>query len=423
MTQMEISEAYAKKLDASDPLAPFRERFVIDDASLIYLDGNSLGRLPHAVLALSEDLLRRQWGGRLIRSWNEGWMDLSGRIGSKIAKLIGGKASEVVIADSTSVNVFKLALAALGSSGDRNEIVTDALNFPSDRYILEAVVKLGPPGSTVRVAPSDDGQTVSIAALEQLITERTALVALTHTAFKSGFTYDLAAITALAHRKGARILWDVSHSVGALPIDLSKAQADLAVGCGYKYLNGGPGAPAFMFVREDLQKTLDNPVSGWFSHRHQFTFAPDYEPAEGISRFLTGTPPVLSLALMEPGVDLILEAGMDAIRLKSVLQSNYFISLWEEILVPLGFTLDSPRDPGIRGSHVSLGHAEAYRIDQSLIQDRGIVPDFRPPSHLRFGITPLYTRFIELHSAIRALQEIVRDRLYERFSVQPTGVT
>lgn len=423
MTQIDTSEEYARALDAADPLAPFRQRFVIDDPSLIYLDGNSLGRLPQATLALSDDIVRRQWGGRLIRSWNEGWMDLSGRIGSKIADVIGAKTNEVVMADSTSVNLFKLALAVLRSSGDRNEIVTDALNFPSDRYILESVARLGQSGSMVRVAPSDDGLTVAEDAIDRLITERTALVALTHTAFKSGFTYDLAAITALAHRKGARILWDVSHSVGALPVDVGNAQADLAVGCGYKYLNGGPGAPAFLFVREDSQKALDNPLSGWFSHRQQFAFAPDYEPAEDINRFLTGTPPVVSLALMEPGIDLHLEAGMGAIRAKSICQSEYFISLWENILVPQGFTLNSPRNPDLRGSHVSLGHPEAYRIDQSLIHDRGIIPDFRTPDLLRFGITPLYTRYGELRSAIMALREIVRDRLYERFPVQPTGVT
>ncbi|MDW8269997.1 MAG: aminotransferase class V-fold PLP-dependent enzyme, partial [Anaerolineae bacterium] len=322
----------ALALDASDPLARFRERFVIADPGLVYLDGNSLGRLPRVTAELAATVVERQWGERLIRSWNEGWLEAPARVGAKIARLIGAAADEVIVADSTSVNLFKLVVAALLHRAGRHRILSDDLQFPSDLYILQGIVSLLGGRHRLEIVPSPDGIHGPVEALTARLDDDVALVVLSHTAYKSGYTYDLAALTQAAHAVGALILWDLSHSVGALPIDLTAVGADLAVGCTYKYLNGGPGAPAFLYVRRDLQEVLHNPISGWMGSAAAFDFALDYRPAAGLRRFLTGTPSIVSLSLIEPGVDLLLEAGMEAVRAKSVRQTAYFIALWEELL-------------------------------------------------------------------------------------------
>jgi kynureninase len=419
---MRTDVEYALELDRRDPLAGFRERFAIDGPE-IYLDGNSLGRLPKSAVPLAADLVGRQWGRRLIRGWNDGWIDLPHRLGAKVAKLLGAGDDEVLIADSTTVNLFKLAVAALRGRPERRVVVTDDLNFPSDVHALAAAVETADAGRRLEIVRSTDGMSVSESALTAAIDLDTALLALSHTAFKSGFTYELVGVTALAHRAGALVLWDVSHSVGAMPLNLAEAGVDLAVGCTYKYLCGGPGAPAFLYVRRDLQRSLLNPVAGWFGRDDPFGFAIDYKPAPGLRRFLTGTPPVLSLALVEPGLDVLLEAGLGRIREKSVAQTEYLIGLWEQWLAPLGFTLKSPRDPARRGSHVSFGHPEGWRISQALIGRENVIPDFRPPDNLRFGVCPLYTTFGELHAAADALRRIVAQRIYEQFAVDRTGVT
>jgi kynureninase len=415
--------AYAEELDARDPLAHFRQRFVIDDPELIYLDGNSLGPLPHAAVALAQDLVRRQWGSRLIRGWNEGWFTAPERIGAKIARLIGAGEDEVILADSTSINLFKLVVGALCLQQARARILTDNLNFPSDLYILRGVVDLLQAGHDVEIVPSPDGVHGPAEALQAALDERTALLTLSHTVFKSGYTYDLAALTAAAHATGTLVLWDLSHSVGAVPIDLTAAQVDLAIGCTYKYLNGGPGAPAFLYVRKDLQERLGNPITGWMSHEQLFDFDLRYQPAGGMRRFLTGTPPVISLALIEPGIDLLLEAGMEAVRAKSEAQSAYLIALWEAMLAPLGFRLNSPREARQRGSHVSLGHTEGLGIDLALINEMHVVPDFRPPENIRLGIAPLYTTYRELHTAVTRLQTVVREGIYQRYAQGAPAVT
>ena len=413
----------ARLLDAQDPLAAFRSRFVIADPDLIYLDGNSLGRLPTAAVELAADLVGRQWGKDLIRSWNTGWWQAPERIGAKIARLIGAQPDEVIIADSTSINLFKLVVAALRYQKGRSRILTDTFNFPSDLYILQGAIDLLGNQHHLDLAPSTDGIHGPEAELVQRLDERTALLTLSHTVFKSGFVYDMAGMTAAAHAAGALALWDLSHSAGALPVNLNAAGADLAVGCTYKYLNGGPGAPAFLYVRRDLQERLGNPLSGWWGQRQPFDFGLDYQPAAGLRHFLTGTLPIVSLALIEPGVDLLLEAGMEALRAKSVAQTEYLIDLWQAVLAPLGFTLNSPRDAGHRGSHVSLGHVEGMRIDLALINDMQVLPDFRSPDNIRLGIAPIYTSFVDIHSAVIRLREIVVDRLYERYPVEPPQVT
>jgi len=417
------SSAYARSLDSRDPLAYFRGRFAFDEPGLIYLDGNSLGRLPLASQTLAGEIVAGQWGRRLIRSWNEGWFDLPARIGDKLARLLGAEAGEIIVADSTSVNLFKLAVAALRHQAGRTRILTDDLNFPSDVYILQGAVATLGNGHALEIVPSPDGIHGPVDALLERLDERVALVVLSHTVFKSGYVYDMAAITAAAHAVGALVLWDLSHSAGSVPVDLDGADADLAIGCTYKYLNGGPGAPAFLYVRRELQEALANPLSGWMGQHAPFDFALEYAAEPGIRHFLTGTPPVLSLALIEPGVDLLLEAGMDALRAKSIQQTEYMIALWEEILQSRGYTLKSPLDATRRGSHVSLGHAEGWRINQALIRELNVLPDFRAPDNIRLGIAPLYTTFEELHEAVERLRRAVDDRIFARYSSHRPVVT
>lgn len=411
--------ATAQALDAADELAPFRDRFVIADPDLIYLDGNSLGRLPRATRDRLRQVIDGEWGDRLIRSWNEGWFDAPRRIGGKLAGLIGARPDEVIMADATSVNLFKLVVAALEAQPDRRTILTDDLNFPSDLYILQGAIRLLDRDHELRIVPSPDGIHGPVEALIAALDDITALVTLSHTAFKSGYTYDMARLTAAAHAAGALILWDLSHAAGALPVALNSSGADLAVGCTYKYLNGGPGAPAFLYVRRDWQDRLRNPISGWIGQASPFDFDLDYEPTPGMQHFLTGTPPVLSLSAVEPGLDLLLEAGMDRVRARSVRLSETLIRLWEARLRPLGFRLNSPRDPSQRGSHVSLGHDDGLRIAQALIHDKHILPDFRRPDNIRLGIAPLYNTFAEIHTAVTALEDIVTRRLYERYNHSP----
>ena len=393
-------------LDQRDPLAAFRNRFIIDDPQLIYLDGNSLGRLPRETSTRLREVIDAEWGHGLVRSWNAHWMALPRRIGGKIAQLIGADPDEVVIADATSVNLFKLVLAALRARPGRKKIVTDDLNFPSDVYVLQAAVNLMGDDYQLEIVPSPDGLTVASGDLQAAIDANTALVELSHTTFKSGFIHDMNEVTAIAHQHGAWILWDLSHSVGSMPVSLRAAKADLAVGCTYKYLNGGPGAPAFLYVQSDLLNRLQNPVAGWFGHVRPFEFSLSYEPVAGILSFVTGTPTILSLAGIEPGVDIVLDAGLDQIRAKSKQQTDYLIALWEKFLAPIGYQLRSPRDSDVRGSHVSLGHDEGLRIARALIDRMGVVPDFRAPDDIRLGIAPLYTSYAELHAAVMALRTV-----------------
>jgi len=412
---------FARELDARDPLARFRDELIVD-SDVLYLDGNSLGRLPRRTVERMREAVEVEWGGRLIRAWSEGWFDAPRRVGAKIAALIGAADDEVIVADSTSVNLFKLVLSALKARPGRSTVVTDDLNFPSDIYVLRGALDLAGE-HRLEIVRSPDGIGVPVEALADAIDGRTALVTLSHTTFKSGYVHDLPSITALAHRAGALVLWDLSHSLGAMPISLDEARVDLAVGCTYKYANGGPGAPAFVYIRRDLQDALVNPIPGWFGQRAPFDFGLEYEARRGIGHFLTGTPPVLSLAAIEPGVDLLLEAGVARLREKSVRQTEYLIALWEALLQPLGFTLNSPRDTDRRGSHVSFGHPDGWRIDQALIAEMGVLPDFRHPDNIRFGVAPLYTSFADIREATMRLARVVTERRYEKYPRARTEVT
>jgi kynureninase len=329
--------------------------------------------------------------------------------------------------DTTSVNLYKLAHAALMFQKGRTRIVTDDMNFPSDIYIFQGLVRDFGEGYELIIVPSRDGVTIETGDLRAAIDENTALVSLSHVAFKSAFRYNMKEITSLAHEKGAMILWDLSHSIGAVPGELNESDADLAVGCTYKYLNGGPGSPAFLYVRKDLHDKLSSPIWGWFGEKNPFDFSLKYRPGEGIRRFLAGTPPILSLKTTEPTLDMMIEAGMQAIRNKSVSQAEFLLRMAGEYLYPLGFQSGSPGDPEQRGSHISLRHPEAYRICKALIDpdtgDAVVIPDFREPDNIRLGITPLYTTYTEIFTAVRELRNIVTDKLFLKYSSQKEQVT
>jgi kynureninase len=418
---------YAQALDAQDELAAFRQKFVIDDPDLIYLDGNSLGRLPKASVAWMRQVVEHEWGQRLIRAWNESWIEAPTRLGAKVAALIGAQPDEVLVTEATSINLFKLAAAALRARPGRLKIVSDVFNFPSDLYILQGLADLLGAGHRLELVPSADGISISPAAVKAAIDAHTALVSLTHVAFKSAFLYDMAEVTRQAHDAGALTLWDLSHSTGAVPLELNAWDVDLAVGCTYKYLNGGPGSPAFLYVRRDLQEQLVQPMWGWFAAEKPFEFALEFEPASGLSRYRVGTPPVLSMQALEPALDILLEAGVQRLREKSVRQSAYLISLADRWLLPLGFELGSPRQASSRGSHVSLRHPAGYRINRALIESPPpavkVIPDFRAPDNIRLGIAPLYTSFTDIYRALNRMREVVQEKVYMRFPKERLEVT
>ena len=377
-----------------------RDRFTLPDG-IIYLDGNSLGALPAAAPDRVARTVAAEWGVDLITSWNRhDWIGLPQRIGARIAALVGARDDEVVACDSTSINLFKLLAAALAARPGRRTILTEEGNFPTDLYMAEGLAALT--GATLRAVPAD--------AIEEALGDDVAVLALTHVDYRSARRHDMAALTAAAHRAGALALWDLSHSAGAIAVDLNGAKADLAVGCGYKYLNGGPGAPAFLYVRRDLQDGLANPLSGWMGHAAPFAFAPAYAPAQGISRFLTGTPPVIAMAALEAGLATFDGIGMRAIEAQSALLSETFITAVEERCPALA--LASPRDPAARGSHVVFAHADAYPIMQALVA-RGVIGDVREPDLLRFGFAPLYNSVDEVAAAAAVLADIMDSRAYD----------
>lgn len=420
MSKYDASHAYT--LDAKDTLNPFRDRFTTTEPELIYLNGNSLGRLPRATAARLSRLIEKEWGQRLIRSWNESWLQLAQTIGDKIGQLIGAQPGEVIIADSTSVNLYKLAYAAVRGQNQRHKILTDDLNFPSDLYILQSIAQQTH-GRFIQTIPSPDQLHGPTKQLIQALDDSVALLSLSHTTYKSSFTYDIAQLSAAARENGTLTLWDLSHSIGIIPLNVTEARVDMAVGCTYKYLNGGPGAPAFLYVRKSLQQQLQNPIAGWFGQQNMFNFEPTYQPTPDIRRFQAGTPPILSLAAIDTGIDILLEAGINNIRAKSIQQTDYFISLFYEYLEPLGFRLNSPLDATQRGSHITLSHNEAWRINQALIHESHVLLDFREPNDLRFGIAPLYTSFVDLHTAVMRLRQLMLDQAYEKYTQERTAIT
>jgi len=407
----------------TDELAEFRQQFVITDPHLIYLDGNSLGRLPRATATRIEQAVSEEWGRELIRGWNAGWFEAPQRIGDKLARLVGSGEGQVIVSDSTSINLYKLVMAALTKNHGRTKIVSDELNFPSDLYILQSCIALLGNQHTLQLVRSRDGIHIDPDDLASAIDENTALVSLSHVAFKSGFMYEGEVITKLAHQSGAYMLWDVCHSVGAVPVELDAWGADLAVGCTYKYLNGGPGAPAFLYVRRDLQDKLHPPMWGWFADHAPFAFELDFSPVPGIGHFMVSSPPVLSMLAMEASLDIVLQAGIERIRRKSVAQTSYLIDLFDARLAPLGFALGTPRDPSRRGSHVSIRHPEGYRINRAMIEEMDLIPDFREPDNIRLGIAPLYISFEEIYEAVERICRVVEEKRYLHYPQQHLKVT
>lgn len=413
----------AVALDRDDPLAGELDAFVVADDELIYLDGNSLGRLPRAARDVVADVVDRQWGRRLIRSWNEGWWELPERIGALLAPVLGARPGEVLLSESTSTNLFKLAVAALRARPGRTRILTDDLNFPTDVHVLDGAARLLGAGHELDVVPSPDRVHGPVDELRDRLDEDVALLSLSHTTYRSGFTYDLAGLTAAAHDAGAMVLWDCSHSAGSVPIGLSAAAADLAVGCTYKHLNGGPGAPAWLYVREDLVEQLRNPITGWFGHADPFGFELGFEPADTTRRFHVGTTPILSMAAAEPGIAQLARVGIDAVRAKSVALGELLVELADEHLAPLGFELASPRDPAVRGGQVALRHPDAWPITRALIEDARVLPDFRAPDVLRLGLAALTTRFLDVHTAVVRIARVVERDLHERHRDATATVT
>lgn len=415
--------ATAAELDAAEPLSEWRERFSVADDELIYLDGNSLGRLPNAAAVAVDDAVQRQWGHRLIRSWNEGWWDLQIDIGETIAEVVGASSGEVIVSDSTTVNLYKLAVAAMTARPNRQKIVTDDLNFPSDLYVLESAARHAGPNGRVEIVESPDGVLGPVEKLLRAIDDDTALVSLSATTFKSGYTYDLTEVTAAAHERGALVLWDLSHSAGVVDQGLNAANVDLAVGCTYKHLNGGPGSPAFLYVRRDLQPLLHNPIQGWFAHEDPFAFDLGFRATDGPRRFHVGTMPMLSLVGAQAGVEMVAEATVAATQRAARSLVAWAEELFDALLAPLGFEFASPRDPERRGAHISVAHDDAWRITQSLIADAQVLPDFRAPRFLRLGFAPLYTTHVEIHTAMRRLVGLMESGLHQRYAAEIDGIT
>lgn len=391
-------------LDTADPLAARRARFELPEG-VIYLDGNSLGALPSATPAHLERVVRSEWGQGLIRSWNSaGWIDLPQRVGDKIGRLVGAAAGQVVVADSTSVNLFKALAAAVRMRPGRSIILSERGNFPTDLYIAQGLGELIG-GIELRLVEREE--------VAEAIDARTAVVMLTHVDYRTGALHDMAALTHAAQEAGALMLWDLAHSAGALPVALDGCNADLAVGCGYKYLNGGPGAPAFLYVAARHHAAFRQPLAGWMGHAAPFAFATGYEPASGIRRALCGTPAVLALAALEAGVDELLAVDIGDLRLKSVAMTRLFRTLVAQECAALGLSPVGPDAPERCGSQVSVRHPQGYAVMQALIA-RGVIGDFRAPDIMRFGFAPLYLRFADIWDAVQALRDILASGAWDR---------
>ena len=413
-----IPRERAEHLDGSDALAAFRDRFVIDDPETIYLDGNSLGRLPVATRELLGALVD-QWGSRLVRGWHD-WIDLPERVGDELARVaLGARAGEVIVTDSTTVNLFKLASAALDVADDARAIVTDAHNFPTDRYVLDGLARQR--GLELRLFEPDPVEGPQLKDVVRACEGGdVGLVCLSHVGYRSGALADVETITREA---GVRVIWDLSHSVGVVPIELGEWGVELAVGCTYKYLNGGPGAPAFLYAREELQESLATPIQGWFGQREQFAMERPYDPEPGIRRFMAGTPPILDLTAVRVGVELVGDAGIASLRRKAMGLTDLIVELHDDWLAPLGFELASPRDAGRRGAHVSLRHDEAWPISRALIERARVIPDFRGPDSIRLGVPPLYTRAVDVWDALDRLRELVERGVQREVDASAQRVT
>ncbi|MCU6432562.1 kynureninase [Undibacterium sp. Jales W-56] len=405
-----IDRQHCLKLDAQDALAGLRQEFDLPDG-VIYLDGNSLGAMPKSSASRAQQVIRQEWGNDLIKSWNTaGWFELPSRLGNLLAPLIGARQNEVVVTDSTSINLFKAIAAALQiqasnpANAERHIIVTERSNFPTDIYIAEGLTRWLDRGYQLRLVDTPE-------ELHKAIDKHTALVMLTHVNYRSGYLHDMTAVTAHAHAQGALMLWDLAHSAGAVPVQLNEAKADFAVGCTYKYLNGGPGSPAFIWVPTRHQEAFSHPLSGWWGHAKPFEMQTSFSATPGIRRALCGTQPIVSLAMVESGLEIFGKTTMTALRAKSLALTDLFIHLVESRCASHPLKLVTPREHAQRGSQVSFSHPHGYAVMQALIA-RGIIGDYREPAIMRFGFTPLYTRFSDVWDAAEGLRDILDHKIY-----------
>ena len=401
-----ITREMAHQMDLADTLAGLRRRFIIDDDDALYMDGNSLGRQPTGTAALVAHALDA-WRKDLIIAWRE-WIHVPRKLGDLIAQsVVEARSGEIIVGDSTSVNLYKAAAAAVRAQPARRTLVTSDDNFPTDMYVLQSLAVQY--SLNLKVVPADPINGLDTSVLKAALDSDTALVCLSHIAYRSGALLDMTEVTRLAHAAGALILWDVSHSAGSVVVPLESSGADLAVGCSYKYLNGGPGAPSFVYVRQCQQTRLRQPIWGWFGHREQFTMSSNFEPADGIEAFLVGIPAILSTVAIEPGLVVIAEAGISRLQAKGQKMTELLMGLSEQWLTPYGISLASPRDANRRGSHVTLRHSEAKELVRGLIAQR-VTPDYRPRDMIRFGPAPLYTRFVDVWDAMDRLRQLCADR-------------
>jgi kynureninase len=417
---VDLTRAAAQALDDADPLAGFRDRFAGTDDGLLYLDGNSLGRMPRDTPAALARVAEQEWGRGLVGSWSS-WIGRATEVGDLVGEgVLGARSGEVLVGDSTSVDLYKLLVAGADARPGRDVLVCCADDFPTDRYLVAGVAAAR--GMAVREVPAHVDEGLDVEVLTAALDARVAVVVLSAVAYRSGARPDLAAVTRLVHDAGALVLWDLSHAAGAVPVELTASGADLAVGCTYKYLNGGPGSPAFLYVRRELQDRLRQPIWGWFGQRDQFAMGPVYDPAPGIERFGVGTPPVLAMAAVEVGARLVAEAGIDRLAAKGRVLTDLVVALADEWLAPHGVALASPRDPARRGSHVSLAHPRAWQLTRALV-DRGVVPDFRTPDRVRLGPAPLYTRFVDVWDAMDRFRALLEDGSWTAYPEERARVT
>lgn len=415
-----ITAAYCAQRDLSDELAPLRDEFSLPK-DIIYLDGNSLGAQPKHALTRAKEVITKEWGTDLIKSWNTaGWFNLPLSVGNELAPLIGAAEGEVAVTDSTSVNIFKAVAGALhmqkskAETATRRVIVTERSNFPTDIYIIEGIKYFLNDGYELRLVDTPE-------ELNSAINDEVAVVLLTHVNYRTGYMLDMNGVTAHAHKHNALIIWDLCHSAGAVPVDLTAAKADLAVGCSYKYLNGGPGAPAFIWVPKKHQAVFAQPLTGWWAHKSPFDMQPSFQAAGDIRAALCGTQPIISLSLITSGLDVFKKTSMEKIRAKSLALSDLFIALLEQRCADHPLTLETPREHATRGSQVSISHPHGYAIIQALIE-HGIIGDYREPHIMRFGFTPLYTSFTEVWNAVETLVDILDNKKYD-VDVEKNAVT
>lgn len=415
----------AQKLDQEDILANFKNYFE-NNSNEIYLDGNSLGKLPKKTLKILQETIQNQWGKRLIRSWNEIWLDLPLGLAKKYGALLNIKKEEVIIGESTSVRLYQILHALINSKKYTNKLSSDNLNFPTDLYVLEGLANEFNL-SKVNLINYKQEIFADLNLLKKNIQNNQGIYCLSLVTFKSSFLYPMKDLNLWAEENNSIIVWDLSHAIGAVEIDLKETQTKIALGCSYKFMNGGPGSPAFLFIQKKLQDLLHNPIKGWFGHQNPFNFAPNYLPDSGINRFASGTTQVLSMQAMEPGIDITLEAGIKNLRKKSIALSEFFLNGIEEELIPLGFKIQSPSNSDLRGSHLTISHPASWQICQALIQGESnalkVIPDYRPPNLLRFGIAPLYTSYENIFRVLIRIKEIVKTESYKKFEIKKTKVT